>query len=74
MGGSLKGWLSSLTSRRLAYIREYEAARSQAAADAVTAKYSYLFHDQRPVPKIELDFSPDGNLTVTADGKPLQRG
>lgn len=57
----------------LSYMREYEAAGSQSAADAVTMKYSYLFNDQRPVPKIELDFSPDGKLTVTADGKPLQR-
>lgn len=58
----------------LPFIREYEAAGSQAAADAVAAKYSYLFNDQRPVPKIELDFSPDGKVTVMADGKPLQRG
>lgn len=58
----------------LSYIREYEAAGSQAAADAVTAKYSDLFNAQRPVPKIELDFTSDGKLTVTADGKPLRTG
>lgn len=51
------------------FIREYEAAGSQADADAVVAKYSYLFSGQRPSPKIELDFDPDGRLTVSADGK-----
>lgn len=56
----------------LPFLREYEAAGSQAAADAVAAKYSCLLNDHRPMPKLELDFTSAGNLTVTADGKPVR--
>lgn len=68
---ALAGHLASMQ-QSLPFIDEYEAAGSQSEANAVAAKYSYLFDNRRPMPKIELDFAPDGKLTVTADGKALR--
>jgi len=50
---------------------EYAAATSQAAADAVVAKYSYLFSANHHYASIALQFSAGGELSLTADGKPL---
>ena len=56
--------------KSLPFLQAYEAAGSQQEADAVVAKFSYLFNNQRPTSQIALQFSADGSLTVTADGKP----
>lgn len=50
---------------------EYAAAGSQAEADAVVAKYSYLFSGNRHYDTIALNFSKEGVLSLTADGKPV---
>ncbi|WP_220493965.1 hypothetical protein, partial [Shewanella sp. SG41-4] len=39
-------------------------ARTQADAERITAKYSYLFDDNRPATKIVLSFTEDGNMLV----------
>ncbi len=49
----------------------YAAAGSQAEIDAVIAKYSYLFSNNRQADAIALHFSKDGALSLTANGKPL---
>jgi len=54
----------------IAFSEEYSAAKSQAAADAVVAKYSYLFSGHRHEAQIALAFSPDGTIHPTADGQP----
>lgn len=50
---------------------EYAAARTQAEADAIISKYSYLFNDNRRSSSIALEFSEDGDLRPTADGRPV---
>lgn len=55
----------------LAFAQEYGAATTQEAADAILAKYSDLFSDNRRHPKTALRFAADRSLTVTADGKPV---
>jgi len=49
--------------------KEMAAATSQSAADAIVAKYSYLFSGNHHYDSIALAFSPNGELSVTADGK-----
>lgn len=49
----------------------YAAAGSQAEIDAVIAKYSYLFSNNRQADAIALHFSKDGALSLTANGKPI---
>jgi hypothetical protein len=67
--------VTSLTShtieieQRMPFYEEYNAATSKAAADAVVAKYSYLLWDNPHSPTIALNFSANGELTLTADGK-----
>lgn len=55
----------------LPFSREYAAAPSQAAADAVVAKYRSLFSDHRHVDTIALNFTADGALRLTHDDRPL---
>ena len=55
--------------KSLPFLQAYEAAGSQQEADAVVAKFSYLFNNQRPTSQIALQFSADGSMTITADGK-----
>ncbi|MBB1441522.1 hypothetical protein H5202_23495, partial [Shewanella sp. SG41-4] len=43
---------------------EMSTARTQADAERITAKYSYLFDDNRPATKIVLSFTEDGNMLV----------
>ena len=50
---------------------EYAAARTQAEAEAIISKYSYLFNDNRQSSSIALEFSEDGDLRPAADGKPV---
>lgn len=67
--------VNALTSHRveinkvLPFQQEYAAASSQAEAEAVVAKYAYLFSGTRFSSSIALGFSVAGRLTVTADGK-----
>ncbi|MBI4986993.1 MAG: hypothetical protein HZC24_17015 [Rhodocyclales bacterium] len=51
--------------------KEMAAATSQSAADAIVAKYSYLFSGNHHYDSIALAFTPNGELSVTADGKLL---
>ena len=57
--------------KSIPFQQEYAAATTQAEADAVVAKYSYLFSANRHYDTIALHFSADGKLSFTADGKPL---
>ena len=57
--------------KSIPFQQEYAAATSQAAADAVVAKYSYLFSANRHYDSIALNFAADGTLSLTHDGKPL---
>jgi hypothetical protein len=51
--------------------QEYAAATSPAEADAVVAKYRYLFSGNHRYDTIALNFAANGSLTLTADGKPI---
>lgn len=55
----------------LPFHEEYTAAASSAEAAAVVAKYSWLFSDNRPSAQISLHFSSDGQISLSADGKPV---
>jgi hypothetical protein len=57
--------------KSIPFQRDYAAAKSQAEADAVVARYSYLFSGNRHYSAIALHFSANGGLTLSADGKPL---
>lgn len=57
--------------RAMAFQQEYAAAKSKAELDAILSKYNDLFGANRRTAQIALTFSPDGVLSVTADGKPL---
>jgi hypothetical protein len=59
--------------KSIPFNEEYAAAPSQAAADAVVAKYSYLFSNNRHYDAIALNFSANGELSLTHDGKPLSQ-
>ena len=57
--------------KSLPFQEEYRAARSQAEIEAVIAKYQYLFSNNRHYDTIALNFTKDGGLSITHDGKPL---
>ncbi len=59
--------------KSLPFQEEYRAARSQAEIEAVIAKYHYLFSDNRHYETIALNFTKDGALSITHDGKPLSQ-
>lgn len=69
--------VSALTStlvemkKSIPFQQEYAAATSKAAADAVVAKYGYLFSGNRHYDTIALNFSANGELSLTTDGKPV---
>ncbi|MFA7382615.1 MAG: hypothetical protein WC001_04125 [Desulfurivibrionaceae bacterium] len=69
--------VSALTShlvemrKSIPFQEEYAAATTQAEIDAVVAKYSYLFSDNKQYSSIALNFSASGELSLSADGKPL---
>lgn len=69
--------VSALTShlvemrKSIPFQQEYAAATTQAEADAVIAKYRYLFSGNRHYDSIALHFSTSGSLSLTADGKPV---
>lgn len=57
--------------KSMPFQQEYAAATSQAEANVVVAKYSYLFSEQRHYATITLQFSAQARLTLAADGQPL---
>lgn len=57
--------------KSMPFQQEYAAATTQAEANGVVAKYRYLFSEQRHYSTITLQFSAQGGLTLSADGKPL---
>jgi hypothetical protein len=50
---------------------EYAAATSQAQINAVVAKYSHLFSSNRSYDSIALNFTAEGTLSITHNGKSL---
>jgi len=58
--------------RSLAFSAEYSQASSQAEADALLAKYSDLFSDGNKNTHIALTFSAEGDLSMMANGNPIQ--
>jgi hypothetical protein len=57
--------------KSIPFQQEYAAAATQAEADAVVARYSYLFSTNRHYDTIALHFSAGGHLTLSADGTQL---
>lgn len=57
--------------KSLAFHTEYAAATSSAEVNAVIAKYSHLFANNRHVDSIALNFTGEGVLSITHDGKSL---
>jgi hypothetical protein len=57
--------------KTMPFQREYAAATTQSAAEAVVTKYSYLFSDNRHYDSISLNFTKNGILSIAADGKPI---
>ncbi len=57
--------------KSIPFQREYAAATSQAQINAVVAKYSYLFSPNRRSDSIALNFTSEGTLSITHDGKSL---
>ena len=56
--------------KQLPFIDEMNNAESQEAANLIITKYSYLLNDNNTYPETALMFSEDGNMSITADGKP----
>lgn len=57
--------------KSIPFQREYAAATSQVQIEAVIAKYHYLFSANRHYDSIALNFTADGILSITHDGKSL---
>lgn len=57
--------------KAIPFHEEYAAAATQAEINAVVAKYSYLFSENKQYSSIALNFSASGELSLSADGKPL---
>lgn len=57
--------------KSIPFQQEYAAATSQAQIEAVVAKYHYLFSANRHYDRIALNFTANGILSITHDGKPL---
>ena len=57
--------------KSMPFQQEYLAANSRAEADAVVAKYSYLFSNNQHADLIALNFVANGALSLTHDGQPL---
>ena len=71
--------VNALTSHRVAmeealqFQEEYAAASSKDEVERIIAKYGVLFVDDRQYPEVSLRFTPEGDLTLTADGKAIYR-
>lgn len=57
--------------KAIPFQQEYAAAATQTEADAVVAKYSYLFSGNRHYDTITLQFTAGGSLSLLDDGKLL---
>ncbi len=57
--------------KAIPFQQEYAAAATQTEADAVVAKYSYLFSGNRHYDTITLQFTAGGRLSILDDGKLL---
>ena len=57
--------------KSMPFQQEYLAANSRAEADAVVAKYSYLFSNNQHADLIALNFAANGALSLTHDGQAL---
>lgn len=57
--------------RSMPFQEEYAAATSQAQIDAVVAKYQHLFSNHRQYDSIALNFTAEGALSITQNGRPL---
>ena len=57
--------------KSIPFQREYAAATSEAQVEAVVAKYHYLFSANRHYDSIALNFTANGILSITHDGKSL---
>jgi len=51
---------------------EYSNAKTQAEVDLILKKYSNLFNDNQRSANIALLFSAEGEMRITADGKPYR--
>lgn len=51
---------------------EYSKAKTQMEVDLILKKYSYLFNSSQQSSNIALLFSADGEMSITADGKPYR--
>lgn len=56
---------------RMPFIEGMQKANSQAAIDALIIKYSHLLHDNHDYKSLAFVFSKEGDVSVTADSKPL---
>lgn len=59
--------------KAIPFNEEYAAATTQAEINAIVAKYSYLFAENKQYSSIALNFSASGELSLSADGKPLSQ-
>lgn len=57
---------------RMPFIEEMGRATSQIEKDKIISKYSHLLHDNHSYKSLALIFSKDGDLSVTADDKPVK--
>lgn len=59
--------------KSLPFQQEYAAATSPSEINAIVAKYSYLFSDNKHYDTISLNFTTDSTLAITHDDKPLSQ-
>ncbi|MEW4982069.1 MAG: hypothetical protein AB1Y26_02385 [Cycloclasticus sp.] len=57
---------------RMPFIEEMGKASSKVETDRIIAKYSHLLHDNQSYKSMALIFSDQGDVSVTADGKPIK--
>jgi len=57
---------------RMPFIKEMGEASSKVETDRIIAKYSHLLHDNHSYKSMALMFSDQGDVSVTADGKPIK--
>lgn len=57
---------------RMPFIEAMGKASSKVETDRIIAKYSHLLHDNHSYKSMALIFSDQGDVSVTADGKPIK--
>jgi len=63
---------ASAIQERMPFIKEMGEASSKVETDRIIAKYSHLLHDNHSYKSMALMFSGQGDVSVTADGKPIK--